>query len=559
MKTFNWKLADMKLLNKIWIQQSKYISLFILIVFHQQIFAQTPSAEKILYNGKIFTASSPTTAEAISIKDDKIIAVGNLSTVKASVSDKAQWIDLQGKCLLPGLIDSHNHALSGGESLMSATTNDELLTKEELLKFAQQTLESKKGMRGDVLYIRGMHSGTWAAVNELNEIFNSGTYEKQGVVLHGSDGHTSWVNNVMLHRASVDAVFIRSLSPADQKYFGFNEKFEPNGLISEDGKKKIWAILPPGNIDPYEAGVVGVKHLNSLGITAWLDPSAGNISEGESNSKLRVYKALSQQSTLTAHVATVVVGEANGDPASQVSMVRKLQNQFQRIKNVNIIGFKIFADGVLEFPTQTAAISIPYLNSGERGSLMFDPEKFKNFVVTADKEKLLVHVHAIGDRAVTETLNAFSFARNTNSNSNLSHSITHLQLIKPEDFKRFSALNVLLSMQLLWASADIYTIDLVKPYIDPSLFAHQYPAMSLVKAGTIIGGASDWPVSSANPFDAIAMAEMRTGKDGVLHAEEIMNRVEMLKAYTIHAAKIMLSEKQIGSIEPGKQADFVAA
>jgi predicted amidohydrolase YtcJ len=154
-------------------------------------------------------------------------------------------------------------------------------------------------------------------------------------------------------------------------------------------------------------------------------------------------------------------------------------------------------------------------------------------------------------------LNAFETARKVNGNKSLAHSITHLQIVRPQDVKRFSNLNVLPSMQLLWATADHYTVELVKPYIDPSLYNYHYPAKSLINAGATVCGASDWPVTSANPFEAISTAEMRKGDLGILNEAERVTRMDMIKAYTINAAKALWMDKMIGSIEPGKKADFV--
>jgi predicted amidohydrolase YtcJ len=521
------------------------------------VFAQGHS-EKILFNGKIFTANpNSAVAEAVSISGDKIVAVGSLSSVRGSVSDGAELIDLKGMCLLPGLIDSHNHAIGGGESLMIATLDDVLLTKDELGKFARQAIESKKGLRGDVLYIGGVHSSTWPAVGDLNDVFNKTPFNSHGVVLRGSDKHTAWVNNVVLKRSGIDAQFIRGLSAEEKKYFGVSQAGVPNGLISENGYQRIEEVLPASPIRPLDAADKGAQYLNSLGITAWLDPSAGHVEDAESNSHLEVYSTLIQQKRLNAHVAAVVVANANDDPAPQVAIVKKLQQRYKNVEGMRVLGVKIFADGVLEYPTQTAAVSIPYLNSGQNGSLMFEPSKFKTFAALADKEGLLIHVHAIGDRAVTETLNGFAFVRQSNGNADIAHSITHLQIVVPADFKRFTHLKIIPSMQLLWANADSYVVDLVKPYIDPSLYRRQYPAMSLLRAGAKVAGASDWPVSSANPFEAIHMGETRLGKKGVLEANEAMTRADMLKAYTINAAKVLMMEKTIGSIEPGKLADFV--
>ena len=531
------------------------------------LFAQASGGEKILYNGKIFTATNNPVAEAVSISGDKIVAVGSLATVLGTVTDRAELIDLKGNCLLPGLIDSHNHAIGGGESLMIATLNDVLLSKDELKKFAKQAIETKKGLRGDVLYIGGVHSSTWVAVGDLIDVFNKEPFISQGVVLRGSDKHTAWVNKVVLQRAGINAQFIRGLSETEKKYFGFNHADEPNGLISEAGYRKIEAVIPASPFEvihdhatplrTLEAAEKGAQYLNSFGITAWLDPSAGNIDEGENNSHLEVYNTLFGLKKLNAHVAAVVVAKANDDPAPQIEIVKKLQRRYKNVEGLKILGFKIFADGVLEYPTQTAAVSIPYTNTRQNGSLMFEPSKFKIFAAQADKEGLLVHVHAIGDRAVTETLNAFAYMRQSNGSNDIAHSITHLQVVIPNDFKRFSHLKIIANMQLLWANADSYVVDLVKPYLDPSLYRRQYPAASLLRAGVTISGSSDWPVSSANPFDAIHMGETRVGQKGVLDANEVMTRIEMLKAYTINAAKALMMERTIGTIESGKQADFV--
>ena len=520
--------------------------------------APLAAQDKILYHGTIYSMDPRhSVVEAVAVRGDKILAVGTLEEVKATVGSKPVMVDLHGGYLLPGLVDSHNHAISGGETLESATLNDVLLTKEELADFAAATLKSRKGMRGDILYIGGFHSGTWAKASELDALFNGSKYKTQPVILRGSDGHTAWLNHAMLQRANIHQEFIRNLNDHERAFFGVDTKGNPNGLISEDGFAYVRSVLPSAKVDINHAGWIGVQHLNSLGITAWLDPSTGDISEGDNNSELNVYKKLSQEGKLSAHVSAVVVANGDGDPQQQVEVIRKLQDQFKNIKGVEVIGFKIFADGVLEYPTQTGAISIPYKNSGQKGSLMFDPGKFKNFVTVADREKLLVHVHAIGDRAATEALNAYETARRTNGNSGITHSITHLQLMQPSDYARLRELDVIPCLQLLWATADTYTLELVNPYIDESLSSHQYPAMSLVKADATIAGASDWPVTSANPFEAIAQAETRTGKMGVLLPQEQMTRIEMLKAYTIHAARVMMKDSVFGSIEVGKQADFV--
>jgi hypothetical protein len=189
--------------------------------------------------------------------------------------------------------------------------------------------------------------------------------------------------------------------------------------------------------------------------------------------------------------------------------------------------------------------------------LLFDPARFSVLVTAADKEGLIVHVHALGDRAVKETLNAIEAARKANGNSGLPHTLTHVQVADPEDIPRFRQLGAVAALQLLWAEAGVDTIELVKPYIDPALYQWQYPARSMLDAGATISGASDWFVSSPNVFWAIYEAETRKGPEGVLDASQRMPREAMLYAYTRNSARAMNQLDKIGSLAPGKQADLV--
>jgi len=519
--------------------------------------AQPPASDKILFNGTVYTMDTALSiSSAVAIRGSKIVAVGRLSDVRRHVSNDAQMIDMEGKWLLPGLIDSHIHAIKGGVRLLTADANDRLMSGDQLRSFATEALESGRGVRGDALYITGIHSAQWLAVGILDSLFNEAPFNEKPVLLLGTDGHTAWANRILLTSANIDRDVIDALPIEERVFYGVDKAGRPNGLLSEEAIQQVSHALPPSPVTFYQGALRAVEHLNSLGITGWLDPSAGSIEDTLHNEYLTAYAQLEKDRQLTAHVATTVIADASAATTAQIRILKSLQHKFQS-NHVSVLGFKIFADGVLEFPTQTAALSIPYLNSGKSGSLMVDPQHLASFVTRADSTGLLVHIHAIGDRAVTISLDAFATARTRNHNDTIPHGITHLQLVLPDDFGRFAALNVLPSMQLLWATADRYTIDLVKPYIAPSLFDHQYPAMSLVRAGATLCGASDWPVSSANPFAAISVAESRKGGLGILDASEAVPRIEMLKAYTRHGARSLMMEKSIGSIEPGKQADLV--
>jgi predicted amidohydrolase YtcJ len=129
--------------------------------------------------------------------------------------------------------------------------------------------------------------------------------------------------------------------------------------------------------------------------------------------------------------------------------------------------------------------------------------------------------------------------------------------VQPGDIPRFKQLWVPASVQLLWAFGDETTIDIVKPYIDPSIYKWQYPAKSMLDAGVLLCGASDWPVSSANPFQAISRAETRKGAKGVLDAAQRVSRKDMFNAYTANAAMLMGIQNLAGMLKPGMSADLI--
>jgi predicted amidohydrolase YtcJ len=272
---------------------------------------------------------------------------------------------------------------------------------------------------------------------------------------------------------------------------------------------------------------------------------------------LSTYRSLARRGELTAHVAAFPVVNPRNDPAGELAIFQKLRQEFAGTPNLTLPGIKVFADGVLEYPSQTASLTRPYRNTGRAGDLLFEPARFAELATAADKQGLIVHVHALGDRAVKESLNGIEAARRANGDSHLPHTLTHIQLADPEDFPRFRQLGVIAALQLLWASAGEETIELIQPYIDPELYRWQYPARSLLDAGATISGASDWFVSSPNVFAAIYQAETRIGPEGVLDPGQRMPREAMLFAYTRNAARAMNQQDSIGSLAPGRQADLV--
>ena len=236
----------------------------------------------------------------------------------------------------------------------------------------------------------------------------------------------------------------------------------------------------------------------------------------------------------------------------------ELRKEFAGVTNLTLPGLKVFADGVAEFPSQTAAMSSPYRNSDKSGDLLIDPERFAKLCVTAGRRGLIVHVHAIGDPGRHRGAEWLcGGAQGQRAGGIPTRSLRTSNSFSPTDFGRFAELGVIASVQLYWAAANTDAIDKVKPYLEPGIYQWMYPVRSLLHQGVIIAGASDWPVTTPNVFQAIYQAETRRGPQGVLDASQSMPREAMLYAYTRHAALALGQLDQIGSIAPGKQADLV--
>ncbi len=365
------------------------------------------------------------------------------------------------------------------------------------------------------------------------------------------DGHTAWANRALLQRAGITADFLKKLSPGERSYYGVNsdKDLQPNGFLVDAGMEKIEPLLPaPSDDELLAAGRAALEYNYSLGITAWLDPLASDY-------VLRAYKMLAERGELTSQVVAFPQVFAK-DPAAELAGVEKTREAYKNVPNLHVTGIKVFADGVVEYPSQTAHLSKPYRNTGRNGDLLFEPKKFAELCVAADKQGLIIHVHAIGDGAVKEALDGIAAARKANGNSGLPHTITHEQFVQPEDFPRFRELGVVSALQLFWADASSDTIEILKPYLDPEIYKWQYPARSILDSGGIISGASDWPVSTANVFRAIYQAETRKGPEGVLDPSQDMPREAMFYAYTRNSARAMNMDS-IGIIAPGKRADLV--
>ncbi|NQD92744.1 amidohydrolase [Pseudomonas sp. CrR25] len=524
------------------------------------------AADLVLLNGKVFTAEpGQALAQAVAIEDGKILKVGSNAEIEALANADSQRIDLAGKVLMPGLIDTHSHPVMGALASLRANLYDEVLPLAELEQWIGKEDQAGRARMDDVIVVSGASSAYWRQSRELAERFNRGAWAEQPLVLDGIDGHTGWANRAMLARVGIDAALIGRLDAKEASYIEHEADLTPTGFLAETGWDRVRSQLPAPSAELLlKAAREAVRVNNQVGVTAWMDAAANGGGEQslfemrpteQDLGVLPLYRQLAENDELSAHVAALLLAHPQSKP-DDLQVLDRVMQQFRNVPNLSFPGIKIFVDGVMEFPGQTAAVIDPYSNNLKQGQLLIDPAHFGELVAAAERRDWIVHMHAVGDRAVREALNGVAYARRLDP-ATRPHSVTHLQLVNPKEFPRFKQLGVIASMQLLWATAESYTEELVKPYVNAFAYRYQYPAHSLHQAGATLAGASDWPVSSPNPWNAIAQASTRQGPLGILNAEERIDRQTMLYAYTLNAAKALRLDRQIGSLAPGKQADLI--
>ncbi len=221
-------------------------------------------------------------------------------------------------------------------------------------------------------------------------------------------------------------------------------------------------------------------------------------------------------------------------------------------------GAKLFVDGVLE--NFTGTLLEPYVGTDNTGISMYEHDELAHIVTLLDARGFQVHMHAIGDRAVRDALDAIEAARRANGERDARHHLAHVQLVHPDDVPRFRELGVVANVSPLWACRSPYITELTEPFIGPERSARMYPFGTLHRAGARLAFGSDWTVSTPNPLPQIDVAVTRvhpeTRAEGPLLPAEALDLPTALATFTMGSAYVNFLDDVTGSLEPGKLADL---
>jgi predicted amidohydrolase YtcJ len=506
-------------------------------------------ADLVLINGGIYTVDAERRrVQAAAVRDGLFVMLGSNEEVEPLRGPDTRVIDLSGRLALPGFHDAHVHPIMGGYALLGCNLEG-LASVEAVIEAvtacaAEDPADDTSWLEGHAFNLSlfgqdGPHKSLLDAIDT-----------ERPILLGSSDGHNAWVNSKALELAGITA---DTPDPA----LGVIERDadgSPSGTLRETAMELVRAAMPAPTLESNaEALRAGLEHLNSLGVTSFIDAWVGR-------DEYEAYRAVDRAGDLSARVVTSLTYESGfarhyGDEFDQVLEGRHAYES-ERIDHGSI---KLFLDGVLE--GETAAVLEPYIGLHHSGELILEPEALNAAVTRFDAMGLQVHMHAIGDRAVRAGLDAIAAARQANGPSDNRHHISHLQMIHVDDIERFAALDTAANFQALWAYPDDWIMELNLPVLGEERVQGMYPIASVARAGGRIVGGSDWNVSSANPLDAIETAVRRQdafAENGpALNEGERVSLEQMIDAYTINAAWLMHHEQQTGSIEVGKRADLV--
>lgn len=485
------------------------------------------------------------------VTDDRIVAVG-ASAVTAAISTAAT-VDLAGKTVLPGLIDSHGHILGLGAYLLevdlrgaaseqeSVSRVQEFIGKQSVhANIASPEIANGKQIRwviGD-----GWNQVLWPGKNFPTKASLDKALPNVPVVLSRVDGHALWVNSKALALAGIDR---NTTSPSGGEIVK-DAMGEPTGLLIDNAAYLIQKVAPKPSLEDLEAHLTeATNHLLALGITSAHDA-------GISKKVRDFYISKAQNEQLRFRIYAML---AATDPDIIDMLKAGHYNDTKGLLSIRSV--KAYGDGALG--SRGAALLAPYSDDPNNEGLLVTPqERLPSLFTTVLGANFQLNFHAIGDRANRLALQQFNDSFKIFPENNQRHRIEHAQVVAVEDIPLFTAYGIIASMQPTHATSDM---NMAEDRLGKERLKGAYAWQTFLKQGAHIALGSDFPVELANAFHGLHAAVSRQNANqepaqGWI-ASESLDRIQALKGFTIDGAYAAFQEEMIGSIEVGKKADFI--
>ncbi len=516
-----------------------------------------PHADKIWTGGTILTMdSSNPLAEAMAVTGGKITAVGRSADVANLAGPGTTIHKLHGRFVMPGLVESHTHALWGACRTLFDIYVGFDASLSDLLRAVRDRCQ--KNDPGQVVF-----GGPWRPAMRPEMGANprdllDGISTGHAIVLHDASQHLLWCNSLALQRAGIG-------SGAPDIPGGIIERDPatgaPNGILAETATAAARALVARSPDQLEKAVREAVRTFTSFGFTAFKEPMAFT-------EELRTYQAADRNGDLTMHMAAHIVHSSplGGDlvPYDEMDRLRRSCAS----ENVRLDFAKLFLDGVA--PGFTASFIEPYLaESGydvashdPDATLLIPPAELNDMLIQLDRRGFTVKMHAVGDNAIRKGLDAIASARKINGHSGLRHEIAHSCFVSDADLSRFNSLNAVAEVSpKMWYPNSGTAVQKALLGINRLEKNHRIADLLAANAEVIYG--SDWPASApdANPWTGLSGMLTRRNSDpgfpGTLAPGQAISLANALPIFTINGARSMRMEQETGSIQAGKWADFV--
>jgi predicted amidohydrolase YtcJ len=463
--------------------------------------------------------------------------------------------------IMPSFFEGHCHAQSQTSQVFACTLTGSTL--EEYLK----TIEDFMTAHPEVTVVKGsgwsnaLFSPTGPKKEDLDKICSRLEMDIP-IALSSFDYHSLWVNSKALEMAGIT-------KETKNPYGGVIERDEitgePSGTLREGpAEHLVQDILQDHSIEQYKEGIKSYQAMaHSLGFNGSFDAV---LVEG--SNAIKAYKALGDNGELKMYFRGTYLASPEQDFDSQIaSFVNARKNDDSDLFKMTHV--KFFEDGVIG--AGTAYLKEPYATEIKKGNPTFrgvpiwELDKLQDAFDKTEDAGFQIHVHAIGDAAVSETLDALAHAEKQNGKKDYRNAITHCTLVDPSDFARFKQLGVIAVPNPYWAvKVDPYFKRMIL-YLGEKRAESEYPIKSFFSHGVMVSTASDYPITpDCNPFDAIQVGITRTahGIPGLtdpepLWPEESATLEEMIRSVTYNGAYAYFLENETGSIEVGKSADMI--
>ena len=505
----------------------------------------------VLKNGFVYTVDGRrTVAAAVAVRDGRIILVGSDRDAAKYIGSGTSVIDLRGRMVLPGFIDSHCHAAYGA----AHEGFDIMFTGLKSVDEYKKAIRDFYAAHRDAKFIkgRGWKNTLFGKTGPDKEIIDK-IIPDIPVALDDEGGHATWVNSLTLKLAGITK---ETKSPRGGVIEHDPATGEPTGTLREGAAGLVSSLFPDYTVEQLMQAIESYQRMAaSFGITTAHDATL----DVEGND-FHAYKNLEKENRLAMRFrASLWVDQKKG--LEQVAGLIA-----DRAKNSGPLfqanGAKIYIDGVVE--GSTAYLKEPYKHLANfRGEPRWDADKLNAMCAELDRNKFQIHVHAIGDAATGMILDAFAYAAKMNGKRDARNLVTHIQLVAAQDILRFRELGVVAVPQPYWFMKDDYYYNLQVPYLGQKRADEEYPMESFFRAGVVVASGSDYAVTiPCDPLQAIQIGITRSvpgvsDPREVLWPEERATLDQMIASFTINGAYANFIDDTTGSIEVGKAADLI--